>query len=191
MRYTEAFKSKARIIITLLLLLVGYDALDKVFPEQHKALLQYITKESKKKKKPRTHRKRNERHDDDERVQKVSTKRDAMPSENHFLHPSEIPRAAKKRVLEAEEEFRMNLDNQMVISEPASTSLKPGKREREEPSTDGPTKKKKTADSGVVITQSGSDYRAKKAQGDRQQAGKAAPFAYVQFNPRMLSKKHK
>lgn len=112
MRYTEAFKSKARIIISLLLGLVGYDALDRVFPEQHKALLSYITKESKKKKKPRTRQRRFEKDDDDEGgKQKVSTRREAMPSENHFLHPSEIPRAAKKRVLEAEAEFRMNLDN--------------------------------------------------------------------------------
>lgn len=114
-----------------------------------------------------------------------------MPNEYHFLHPSEIPRAAKKRVLEAEEEFKFNLDNQMVISEPATSAVTPGKRDRESATTEGPSKKKKTGDSGVVITQSGSDYKAKKAQGDRQQSGKAAPFAYVQFNPRMLSKKHK
>ena len=64
-RYTEAFKSKSRIIVSLLLGLVGYDALDRVFPEQHKALLNYITKTSKKKKKPRT-KHRFEEKDDEE-----------------------------------------------------------------------------------------------------------------------------
>jgi len=66
-RYTEAFKSKSRIIVTLLLGLVGYDALDRVFPEKHKALLHYITKTSKKKKKPRTKHHFDREKDDEEK----------------------------------------------------------------------------------------------------------------------------
>ena len=168
-RYTEAFKSKSRIIVTLLLGLVGYDALDRVFPEKHKALLHYITKTSKKKKKPRTKHHFDREKDDEEKKSKVYTKREAMPSENHFLHPSEIPRAAKKRVIEAEEEFRMNFDNRMVISEPTAAPAFAAKRERDGPTTDAPTKKRKTTtESGVVVTQAGTDYKAKKAQGDKQ-----------------------
>jgi len=92
-----------------------------------------------------------------------------MPTENHFLHPSEIPRAAKKRVIEAEEEFRMNFDNRMVISEPTAAPAFAAKRERDGPTTDAPTKKRKTTtESGVVVTQAGTDYKAKKAQGDKQ-----------------------
>lgn len=50
----------------------------------------------------------------------------------------------------------------MVISEPADNSAAPGKRGREVKDAEAPTKKRKTGDSGVVITQSGSDYKAKK-----------------------------
>jgi hypothetical protein len=53
MSYASTFRAKVKFVIKILLGKVGYEKLDAFFPSEHKALLDYVTKDSKKKKKPK------------------------------------------------------------------------------------------------------------------------------------------
>jgi hypothetical protein len=159
------FRPKVKFVIKMLLGKIGYDRVSQYFPEKDRPLLDYVVKSARRKKKPKTfgHRRFTEDMDDDDRLkQRWTTIREQLPKEFHFLHPSEIPKQPKKRVAAELAEFKTTADDRLIIREDMDVegSSKSKDRQKRPRGDDEPvmSKKRRTNEDGVVITQSAANW---------------------------------
>ena len=129
-------KNNIKFVIEKLIKKVGFENLEKIFPLEHKKLLQHVLKESKKKSKKKTDKKV-EKNDNDfdmdleGKEKEIVNEKNEMPREYHFLNPLDLPATKKsKKVVKPKSDFDVQ-DEKLIINEDDSSD------------SDGKTKKKR------------------------------------------------
>jgi hypothetical protein len=201
----DSLKVYIRYIIEKLIKKIGLAELDGLFPESHKKLLHYVSKQIKRKRKKSDKKKKPEEMEDGDDINMetledsvVSSKKPAavkLPNEYHFLNPLDIPAMPKikgQATPQSKSDIKV-VNGKMIISEDKQKRGRDDSSDEDEESnkTSRLLKKRKVEDEGIIVSQSGEDFKSTRAKGDITRSSKQQPFAYIQFNPKMLNKRKK
>lgn len=198
----EAIKPKLKFLLEKLIKKLSFDEVSKLFPEAYIRLLHYVNKAMKRKARKSAHSadnspdsdSENELPDTDESNLYTSHPQAAANApEHHFMNPLDLPAVQKtKRSREqtADEDVEI-VDGKVVVHEQDPGAMDEDEREEIEEMYAGKTKKRAKGNEGVQVTVSGEEFKSSRAAGDMQKPGKQQPYAYIEFNPKMLNKRKK
>jgi len=194
----NTLKVKVRYVIEKLLKKIGYEELEKRFPEKHKKLLHYIARDLRKKHKKENKAKKDKEQEKDEEMidvdnpirEEKQAPQPALPREYHFMNELDIPAMPK---IKQKAQTNKSKDVQIVGGK-FVINEDPEKRQRSDSENDEQAdevlyKKRKVNDDGIVVNSTGDEYKSSSAKGDMNKPGKATPHAYVQFNAKILNKR--
>lgn len=172
-----SMRNYVKFILEKLIRKCSYEKLEKIFPEEHKKLLHYIYRESKKVKGKKKESAKVEDEGEMEvdldaeyvrRKQKNAEKQQPLPREYHFMNPLDLPATQKvKKSQEKAQEFALQ-DDKFVINEDSDDGSSSSD------SDEGPVKKAKFTEKDTV--------KSKKLD-------KSKPFAYVQYSADIVNKR--
>jgi len=199
----EAIKPKLKFLLEKLIKKLSFDEVSKIVPEAYSRLLHYVNKSMKRKAKkshlPTANAQdsdsENELPDTDEaNLYSARPQAEANAPEQHFMNPLDLPAVQKtKRTREETPDEDVEfLDGKVVVHEEDPNTLE-DEDDGEEMGNlyRGKTRKRTKGSEGVQITVSGEEFKSSRAAGDMRKPGKQQPYAYIEFNPKMLNKRKK
>ena len=196
--FRENVKAKVKFVIEKLIKKLSFEEIAKVMPENYIRFLHYINKEMKRKNKKaeKSLANRDDSDSEDELIDenamdfegKPAAVSEEMHPERHFMNPLDIPVTQKtKRKREQTEDQDVEIvDGKIVVHEEYEEDSEEGEEEEKLQMT---RKKRGVTGAGVQVTVSGEEFRSGKAAGDMRKPGKQQPYAYIEFNPKMLNKR--
>jgi ribosomal RNA-processing protein 12 len=167
---SSSLKNHFKYVINKLLKKSGYEFIDRIFPAEHKKLLSYVYKESKKKSKKKSEPKQEKDQDDfdmnlDAQIKENPQEKVNFPREYHFLNPLDLPATNKiKKTNKKKDEYPIQ-DDKFIINEDDGS----------ESDLDTPVKKRK-------INENSSEAK-------HQKKNQSKSLSFVQYSQDVIKKK--